>query len=391
MKVCFIANTEYLGATSTAYYEYTQTLAQMGVKVFVISAILQQKTKIIKKINHNGVEVYMIPVKTLAKKDFITATNFGYRAIELAREIYEKERYDILQIRAFPNLGFCLVPLWLRNKCKLILDIRSTAISNKLMNLLSRLVINLQNRFYDYIIILDEEMLNLLSLDKNKVTVIPLGANLKRFYSMFDNPQGRKKKRQEFGFPVNKTICIYCGSLMKTRRLEEIIYAFKYVLSKCEDVHLIFLGDGPKDYVNYLKNLSNDLKISRNITFIGEVPFKEVPHYLAVADIGISFIPNIDQYRYQPPLKTAEYLAAGLAVVATDTFGNRRFIKNMVNGILVQDNRDSLANGLIKVIRDEVFQYRLMQMARISVKDFDYNVIVKNRLIPYYRRVIEGL
>jgi glycosyltransferase involved in cell wall biosynthesis len=62
----------------------------------------------------------------------------------------------------------------------------------------------------------------------------------------------------------------------------------------------------------------NTLRRRGNVCWVGEKPFKALPGYLRLIDVGI--VPYRDnQYnRGSFPLKTLEYLAAGRAVVATD-------------------------------------------------------------------------
>ena len=55
-----------------------------------------------------------------------------------------------------------------------------------------------------------------------------------------------------------------------------------------------------------------------NVHHVGPVPFEEVPRWLAQIDVGLTPYSASDFNRASFPLKTLEYLAAGIPVVSTD-------------------------------------------------------------------------
>ena len=92
----------------------------------------------------------------------------------------------------------------------------------------------------------------------------------------------------------------------------------------------------------------------------------------------------------QPPLKTVEYLAAGLPTVATDTLGNRTFVQHGINGVLCGDSAKEYGQSLAALAQDESGYMRMQQMARSSVDTYDWRAIVQNRLIPAYYQILAG-
>lgn len=62
----------------------------------------------------------------------------------------------------------------------------------------------------------------------------------------------------------------------------------------------------------------DDLLARENVQWVGECPFRELPRYLAHADVGLVPYTHSRFNEGSFPLKTLEYLAAGLPVVATD-------------------------------------------------------------------------
>jgi glycosyltransferase involved in cell wall biosynthesis len=76
---------------------------------------------------------------------------------------------------------------------------------------------------------------------------------------------------------------------------------------------LLFVGDGPE------RPRIEDLARARGVhaVFTGTVPHSELPHHLAAMDVAL-VVAGRDEVFHYSPLKLAEYLAAGKAVVAPD-------------------------------------------------------------------------
>lgn len=129
-------------------------------------------------------------------------------------------------------------------------------------------------------------------------------------------------------------------TLGRLRRIEEICRAFKGL----PEHHLYLYGDGDN-----FEDLKAEFGEEPNIHFMGYVPYEEVIQAMPSFDYGISYIPRTHFYEYQPPLKTIEYLGAGLPVIATGTHGNRIYV-NESNGIIIEDNEAELRSAIQKIV-----------------------------------------
>jgi len=128
-------------------------------------------------------------------------------------------------------------------------------------------------------------------------------------------------------------------TLHRTRRLEVIFEAFKGLPQH----HLYLYGDGPE-----LAELKSAYGGWPNIHLMGYCPYEELVDKLPEFDCGVAFIPRTPYYEYQPPLKTIEYLGAGLPVIATNTYGNRIYV-NEQNGVLIDDTTEALRQALVEM------------------------------------------
>lgn len=119
-----------------------------------------------------------------------------------------------------------------------------------------------------------------------------------------------KSMRQVLGFPVDKKIVVYTGSLYKGRGIENILDLAKIF----HDVLFVIVG-GPE----YRKKLYEEMCKNRgiaNMLFTGHVNHQDVRNYLFAADVLLMIwstqVPTIN---YCSPLKMFEYMAAERIIV----------------------------------------------------------------------------
>ena len=91
-----------------------------------------------------------------------------------------------------------------------------------------------------------------------------------------------------------------------TRCEFKLLSSFARVRERVPDTILIMVGGG-KDKKN-LGKLVYDLDIRNHVIFTGNVPYSEVPSYIAAADIAVSPIPPKWYFIISSPFKLIEYV-----------------------------------------------------------------------------------
>jgi glycosyltransferase involved in cell wall biosynthesis len=373
----------YPGTPVTDYYEYSQELARRGVEVVMVSAYLTTEPDPGLRHKYVGdVEVYELPVQTFIKRSF-EPTRFAVKAFRLIDQLHGEIPFDILQMQAFPTLGLGIYPI-AHTPDVLILDIRTTAISNRFFNILSKLVLTLQARLFSHVVVLDQHLVDyIFGVRKEQITVIPLGADFRKFH-----PGRNLLHRRRLGIPEDDIVLIYVGNMDEVRRIDNAVLAFAEIAEECPGTSLLLVGGGNQE--EYLHSLVQQKQLTDRVTFTGLVPFLDIPDLMRTGDIGLAYVPDKVQYRNQPPLKTVEYLATGLPVIATDTPGNRRFVNQGRNGLLVEDNVRSVAEGMRQLIDQPETRREMAKVARRSVEEFSYQRIVEEQMLPFYEACLKG-
>lgn len=367
----------------TDIFEYTKSLAK-NHQVFTLATKREgeKATEVI-----NNVKVLRLPIDTreslFNSLYFILAIPF-YTFWKISRQY--KSQIDILHIYSPFALSFLtiaavrLLNLLLGKKVKVIFDIRTGSLRGKIKRELNHLFLKLSRSLAHQTVILDQKLAQqIFGNTHKKLSVVPLGANINHFQP---SAEIRKALRQKLGIN-DKIVFVAIGSLDPRREFSNFIEAFAKIAKERSDCRLLIIGEG-KDKSN-LEALVESKKIAGYVTFIGQVDYQEIPAYLQAADIGVAYIPLKDYYLNQPPLKTAEYLAAGLPVIATATNGNKVFVKDGYNGILTDASISATASGIKNIIEKKA---ALANNARRSIEKFNWDCIVKDKLLPLYHKLL---
>lgn len=380
MHVCFISHLQYPASASTAINMYTRHLVDNGVDVTVIAG--RESEDVPREETLDGVDVYRIETD-LSTKVSLEPTVFGYRALRRLDDLMDTTDIDVLHLRSFPNLGLVLSTLPFLDAPEHVLsDVRSTAISNRVFEEISRLGIRIQDWLVDETAVIDEHVATHVFGDGADVPILPLGVD----FELFD-PDVDPIPRAEWGFDADDIVVGYTGNVHASKGIDTLIDAFVRAHDRQPKLKLVLVGDGPA--AADVRAEARASGLGEQIHIVGRVPFQSVPRYVNAFDIGAAYIPDKLPFRNQPPLKTVEFLASGVPVVATDTPGNRRFATHEENALVVDDSAESYADALATLAGDESRRKRLAGNARASVSEYDYSDIVTERLIPLYRRLIE--
>ena len=165
-------------------------------------------------------------------------------------------------------------------------------------------------------------------------------------------------------------------SLTETYNIECTLKAFGTVQEKYPEAILTLLGDGPlkSELEQYV--LDHHLQ---NVTFVGQVPNKEIYHYLDEADIMVSSS-RFDNM----PVSVLEGFKAGLLVIASNVGGIPYMIENGQNGFLFEsDNAPEMAEKMMAAVDYPERSLEMINKAHLCLKQYTWEE-VSTRLLPLY-------
>jgi glycosyltransferase involved in cell wall biosynthesis len=168
---------------------------------------------------------------------------------------------------------------------------------------------------------------------QERIVVLPKGIDLERY---FYTDHFSSNKPFEFRAIVTR-------ALASDYRHHIIIEAVAELKKSGINMQVDIAGDGPLK--EYLKSLCISLGVSDLVNFIGRIPNNELPTYLARCPIYIS-----TPITEGASSSLMEAMASGCFPIVTDLPGNRSFINNGENGVLVKvDSVESLVNSLLHI------------------------------------------
>jgi len=232
---------------------------------------------------------------------------------------------------------FGLTSILLFPRCrrpKVVLDIRSTPVSFEHMKrLLFNTTVCIAKKLFDGITIITpmmkEEICNKFHIDPKSVGVWSDGVSATLFKPENYNETTMRKR---LGLHDNFVI-FYHGSLSKGRGIPESIKSIKILESSHPNIVLFLLGEGkalPGIREQIQKSGVQDRVIIHDV-----VDYEDVPKFIAMCDVGIVPLPNMNIWRHQCPLNLLEYLAMKKVVIATDIPANRQVMEKSKCGIYI--------------------------------------------------------
>lgn len=366
-KVCFVCGREYPKKTLAGSHEIIQNLAILGLDV---SVICRNESSSPANSEINSVKVH----KLSTWKGLFGEIAFIVKTLAILR----RRKYDIIQVQQIKGMPFFRI---FGNRCsKYVLDIRTNSVSGGIRSYLGNIRLKMESRFSHKVIVLDKPLKDkLFGKKKNKkISAVPLGVN----FELFKRRRHSYLKRK-YGIPLSNLLILYHGAVIsKSRRVDLLIKGFSKAVKKAKDINLLIVGQLTN--IKSLKELCRSLGVAEKVIFQDCVSYEEIPRYINGADIGFSFIPIVNQYDVQPPLKTLEYLACGLPVIATKTKGNKRFIINYYNGLLINDKVDDIKDSILEFVKNSSLIKQFSMNARKSILQYDWLQIAKRNLIPMY-------
>jgi len=123
-----------------------------------------------------------------------------------------------------------------------------------------------------------------LNVYPSRVRFVPLGADSDLFCF---NPHERVMVRKKLGIADNDVVAIYTGKLLPYKRIDMLLYSSAPLIKTHGNFKILLVGEGPNEYINYLKIITKKLQINFNVVFHNTIHRKELPNFYSAADFAI--------------------------------------------------------------------------------------------------------
>jgi glycosyltransferase involved in cell wall biosynthesis len=359
-----------MGGTENYVYYLTKSLSQHAIEIDLVSDI-GENAKFNRKINIHPIN---LPEFSLFDKGFkgymLRHAVGGFYAFKKATKLLKSDHYDIIHVHG--RIAPFLLSFF-KNNTPLVFTLHDDPPSREQPNYYAykisyKLFQETAAKKASHIIVVHTRLKNdltNLSIDPNKISVIPTGVDVDLFKNGKTNPESS---------------VIFVGSLTKRKGINYLLEA----VSKIDNIKLIIVGDGPE--MGSLRLLANSLAISERVTFAGSVAPHGLPRYYSYASIFV--LPSL---REALPLSLLEAMSCGLPIIATNISGMSEVIKDGYNGFLVEPANVEQLKEKIKFLAENPELCReIGKNARKTVEEkYSWDVVAKKTLKVYEKVLLE--
>ena len=173
-----------------------------------------------------------------------------------------------------------------------------------------------------------ETLFDAASARARPIEVIPCCVDLSRFTA---SSLDRERVRQELGVS-DRLVCVHAGTMGGSYAVADT--AAFLAAARAADPRVFALVLTPSDPAPIVAELDR-AGVSTCDYRLLHSPVEDVPRYLAAADVGLALARPGFARRATSPTKVAEYLAAGLPVIATAGIGDLNRLEQAGVGVLL--------------------------------------------------------
>jgi D-inositol-3-phosphate glycosyltransferase len=204
-----------------------------------------------------------------------------------------------------------------------------------------------------------EDLCHLYDVDPANIVIVPCGFCPSEFY-----PVNQSLARDYLGFNRNENIILQLGRMVPRKGVDNVIRALSF-LKSLEKTRLLIVGGESEipdpdqcPEIKRLQNLSEELRVSDMVTFVGRRNRHVLKYYYSAADIFVT-TPWYEPFGITP----LESMACGTPVIGANVGGIKYSIKNGETGYLVPPkDPKALASRIDHLLSDK------MQIKKMQVK-----------------------
>ncbi len=168
--------------------------------------------------------------------------------------------------------------------------------------------------------------------------------------------------RRKYQIPEDCVIGMFHGRLDPEKGLDTLLEAVAQI--KERHFRLVLVGRGSEEYTAHLKQVVQENGIAEKVVFAGFV--HPVLPYVAGADFGIL----ASTVQEGCPLSPQEYMSQGRPVIVTNNGGQREYVVQEQNGLLVPPgDAKALAETMARLVDDAALRQRLGLQAKADFDD----------------------
>lgn len=189
------------------------------------------------------------------------------------------------------------------------------------------------------------------------------GVDINQSENVSDNSNLQSLKEQYI--ERNERILMTVSRVVNWKRIDRAIRLTKSLLDDGIDVKLLIVGDGPD--IDSLKQLATSLQIMNKVVFVGAVEQKQIPDYLAIADVFLSLydLSNLGNPMF-------EAMKCGKAIVTLNNGNTASVITNGENAIMLDPKDIEELPVVVKHLLNDSALYKKISLGAKAYADQNF-------------------
>lgn len=249
-------------------------------------------------------------------------------------------------------------------------------------------------KFFAKIIVKNSDAI-LVPGTKQKECVIYLGSKPQKVFLMpnasnFSKSQISTGKNLLDKYPhiKEKKIILFVGRLVRQKGIDYLLTAFSKLKNDISDIVLLIIGKG--EYEENLKKLAGDLKIEKDVIFLGQIDNDSLDQYYSRSKLCV--VPSItDEMVDAWAFVVNEAMYYGNPVISSDAVGSAfDMIQNGKNGFIVpEQDSNALYRSMRIVLSNDEKRVKMGKNSKEIVENrFSYQNMVEgfNKAIKYVKK-----
>lgn len=210
-----------------------------------------------------------------------------------------------------------------------------------------------------------QHQLNDLGFFPNRPEVIRYGVDINKF---------KMKKNADSS---SKLVILAVGRMVAKKGFEYLVKAMPSIVEVLPKASLIMVGDGEER--KKLEKLSNTLKVSDNIKFVGMISYTKLRDFYSEASVFV--MPSIKDENGNidaSPVAMMEAMSMGIPVIATDLAGDKDLIIDGITGYTVRPkNVKDITSSVLKILKVKDKNKIQIKVRDIAKSNFSSAVIAR--------------
>jgi phosphatidyl-myo-inositol dimannoside synthase len=223
------------------------------------------------------------------------------------------------------------------------------------------------------------EIIKKFNLDTNKISVLPNGVDVKRFY-----PKPKSEDLLEKHNLKNKKILLTLSRVIERKGHDIVIKSLVDVIKEVEDLIYLIAGVAETKFKEKLEALIKQLKLDPHVIFTGALGANEIIDYYNLCDFYIMISKGSGNKGDSEGfgITFLEANACEKAVIGSNVDGIPDAVEHMNNGLLIEANNvKETSNTILQLFQDSTLRDQLGKNGLKRIKtQFTWEAVTKRLL-----------